>query len=436
MKRPYFSLFFKDHDMAVGKSKNSKTWVVYILRCKDDTFYTGITNDIEKRLAAHQRGTAAKYTRSRRPVCLMAISAKMKRSEAMRLEIDVKKKPREKKTAALKKSRTKKHPTIVKSKNNDHSVSRNDLKSIAGFWRVCLKKLHRKIPVQGSPERSIFRIVLEDQNGKYFVLEQISEKSLADKRRIVLTLDYLAAENCACIQPYLTSEEGDHWIKHKEYFWQMIPYVRGEDLDRGKYMYDEWRGKALAAFLIELRHTSKEMPSHCSDGIFSLKKYIYKLVREINLYNSDIQDEIQTIAGFLEKDFMRIYENLPVAFCHGDYHPLNIIWSDEDIRCVIDWEFCGIKSELYDAANLIGCVGMEDPRSLTGGLVNSFIADLKTANIISPESWKYLLEFIVALRFAWMAEWLRRKDADMIRLELDYMRLLMDHKNILQKAWL
>ena len=83
-----------------GKQK-SKVWVVYILRCSDDSLYTGMTNNIEKRLAAHGQGTAAKYTRSRRPVKLQATSAMMNRSDAMRLEIKIKKLPRAKKIAAL-----------------------------------------------------------------------------------------------------------------------------------------------------------------------------------------------------------------------------------------------------------------------------------------------------------------------------------------------
>jgi homoserine kinase type II len=61
---------------------------------------------------------------------------------------------------------------------------------------------------------------------------------------------------------------------------------------------------------------------------------------------------------------------------------------------------------------------------------------MKKAKIISKTSWMYLLEFIVALRFAWLAEWLRRKDTEMISLELDYMQLLIDNKNVLQKTWL
>ena len=45
-------------------------WFVYILECRDGSLYTGITNDIERRLQQHNDGTGARYTRSRRPVRL------------------------------------------------------------------------------------------------------------------------------------------------------------------------------------------------------------------------------------------------------------------------------------------------------------------------------------------------------------------------------
>jgi putative endonuclease len=87
--------------MKTKKLKINKSWLVYILRCKDNTLYTGITNNIKKRLAAHNQGTGAKYTRSRRPVKLSAKSRLLCRTEAMRLEIKIKKMPKEKKIAAL-----------------------------------------------------------------------------------------------------------------------------------------------------------------------------------------------------------------------------------------------------------------------------------------------------------------------------------------------
>jgi len=65
-------------------------WSCYILRCADDTLYTGITNDLEKRLAAHNEGTAAKYTRARGPVELVFIEDCADRSEASKREMAIK----------------------------------------------------------------------------------------------------------------------------------------------------------------------------------------------------------------------------------------------------------------------------------------------------------------------------------------------------------
>lgn len=421
--------------MKTRSGKKSKAWVVYILRCCDESLYTGITNNIKKRVAAHNKGTASKYTRSRMPVELLTTGMKMGKTEAMRLELKIKRLPKEEKLAALKKlSRGNSKSTISVIEKN--IFSKETLKTVSRLWQVNLKKTHKNIPIQGSPERSTFRVVLEDENNNFFVLAQISPKSLENKKRIATILDFLAKKNLACVQPYLASEKREFVIEHKNNFWQIAPFVQGVELDRGKYIYDKWRGLALAKFLIDLHHKSKRLPSPNPRNVFSLKNYIYKLIREINLYNKDIKDKINDIADFLEIDFMPVYEKLPVTFCHGDYHPLNIIWSSDNIKCVIDWEFCGYKSETYDVANLIGCVGVEDPQSLTGDLVKYFIVEMKKANIISKISWIYLLEFILALRFAWLSEWLRRKDTEMISLELDYMRLLIDNKNILQKAWL
>lgn len=64
---------------------------VYILRCKDDTFYTGYTVDIEHRLKCHQEGSASRYTRGRTPVELVYLETCPTKSEAMKREIAIKK---------------------------------------------------------------------------------------------------------------------------------------------------------------------------------------------------------------------------------------------------------------------------------------------------------------------------------------------------------
>lgn len=61
-------------------------WHVYILRCRDGTLYTGIAVDLRRRLDAHERGVAAKYTRSRRPVTLAYQESQPDRSSAQKRE--------------------------------------------------------------------------------------------------------------------------------------------------------------------------------------------------------------------------------------------------------------------------------------------------------------------------------------------------------------
>jgi putative endonuclease len=55
----------------MAKLKRSGRFFVYILRCRDGTFYTGYTPDLERRLELHNSGKGARYTRSRRPVTLV-----------------------------------------------------------------------------------------------------------------------------------------------------------------------------------------------------------------------------------------------------------------------------------------------------------------------------------------------------------------------------
>ncbi len=65
-------------------------WLVYILRCSDGSLYTGITNDLPKRLKAHAAGKASKYTRSRLPVRLAYSEPQRSKSAALKREAAIK----------------------------------------------------------------------------------------------------------------------------------------------------------------------------------------------------------------------------------------------------------------------------------------------------------------------------------------------------------
>ena len=75
------------------------SWYVYMLRCGDGTLYTGITDDVPKRLAAHRAGKGAKYTRGRRPLELVYMEEQPDKSAALRREIQIKKLSRPEKLA-------------------------------------------------------------------------------------------------------------------------------------------------------------------------------------------------------------------------------------------------------------------------------------------------------------------------------------------------
>jgi putative endonuclease len=79
-----------------------KDWLVYLLKCIDNSLYCGVTKDIESRLFKHNKGLASKYTRSRLPVELSAVRKDLTKKGAYRLEYQIKKLPADMKIEALK----------------------------------------------------------------------------------------------------------------------------------------------------------------------------------------------------------------------------------------------------------------------------------------------------------------------------------------------
>lgn len=78
---------------------------VYILECADGTLYTGWTNDIEKRVQAHQSGKGAKYTKVRLPVKLVYVEVCEDKSSGMKREYEIKKMKREAKLRLVEKGK-------------------------------------------------------------------------------------------------------------------------------------------------------------------------------------------------------------------------------------------------------------------------------------------------------------------------------------------
>ena len=82
-------MLFRSAGVRMGVAQ-TMSWVCYILQCSDGTLYTGITNDLERRLAAHNAGTAAKYTRGRGPMELVFVVSCADKSAALKCEMEIK----------------------------------------------------------------------------------------------------------------------------------------------------------------------------------------------------------------------------------------------------------------------------------------------------------------------------------------------------------
>lgn len=85
-----------------------KEWTVYMLECADGTLYTGITDDLPRRLKAHNAGKGAKYTRGRGPVMLRYQELVPDKSSALKREIELKRLRKSEKMA------------IIHEKDNNH----------------------------------------------------------------------------------------------------------------------------------------------------------------------------------------------------------------------------------------------------------------------------------------------------------------------------
>jgi len=111
---------------------DKKRWIVYLIRCSDESLYCGITNTLKNRLIAHNSGRGAKYTRSRRPVELVAASSEMTKSDALKLEYRVKQVPANKKYLELGKEKIKMTKKLKK-----------DLQAISKELQVLADKIER-----------------------------------------------------------------------------------------------------------------------------------------------------------------------------------------------------------------------------------------------------------------------------------------------------
>lgn len=306
---------------------------------------------------------------------------------------------------------------------------------VESLWGIRVAGICRDASIQGSPERSLSRAVVEGACGSLFFMEKFAQEKFRHRSRVARTLVLLNRGGLSRALAPETARTGEYLPFFRDACFQVTRFVDSTELDRPQWLSSADIGTQMAGFLIEMKGASKGIGREISFPAFSIKTYIYRLFRDMETHHPRHLDQYLPILSFLEKGFMDAHDSLPRDFCHGDFHPLNVIWDQHRIRGVIDWEFTGMKPDCYDAANLVGCAGIEHPEGLAMPMVTSFLSQLKQAGVISVQTRKWFPEYVLALRFAWLSEWLRKQDDQMLETEAAFMNILIGHMDELRDIW-
>ncbi|MFP4520693.1 MAG: phosphotransferase [Fibrobacterota bacterium] len=261
------------------------------------------------------------------------------------------------------------------------------------------------------------------ESGGNFLLEKIRPEEAEykeDTARIMSSLKNMGLDR---IHPYCEFGEKDHVFKTSEGFFQIRPFAEGSPPERPAFIHDLEKARNSSAFLNEL-YALKNAPEAAAKRVFIFSAFLKGFREKLQTNSPELLSETKTELDFVLKIIPDAEKASPAVFCHGDFHPLNIVWKGDEISSVIDWEFCGYKHPLFDAAHFIGCCGFENPEFLFSPFVKSF-----SANLAFPQDMKAKIpEIILAGRFLWLSYWLALRDEDLISLEKEYISLLF--KNI------
>jgi homoserine kinase type II len=288
--------------------------------------------------------------------------------------------------------------------------------------------------------------VVHGSTGQAFALERLHQGQHAPREAIARNLARLDERGMPALLPYLPVPGGceasqalphelkTHVLEAQGACWMLAPLFPGEPLPRPEFIEDPARGESLADILLALRGAAGGAELEDTRPGLDLTAYAASLFTTLKRREPGVASRLaaplRSLAGAMDE-----LEGWPKAFCHGDFHPLNVLWREERAAALIDWEFCGIRPALYDAANLVGCVGMENPDGLARGLVPAFLARLGRGGFLCAADWPRLAAFAPLVRLAWLSEWLRKHDREMIGLELDYIELLVEHRDRLAGIW-
>lgn len=358
------------------------------------------------------------------------------------------------------------------------SISPQHLHHILPHFGLGFAGVATEHAIPGSPERCVERTVAADTTNALWMIERLAPTQRQRRETVAHLLAALHQRGLSWVPAYLpttphpmASGTSTRQTTAKTYVlqymgshWQVSPFVAGHPLPRPEFLMDAWRGNAIATMLLALQDAAQHVAVPPAP-VPPLADYIKHMLGSLATRQPGIYRRLQPAIAALG-DVQALVAAQPQTLAHGDVHPLNLIWRNNPalhrtpalrdgyaagntpatsdtlapgdkretrttgphsapgtLAAAIDWEFCGRQPLLYDVANCVGCCGFEHPSALTGPLVTA-LAQTLLAEGLSPSLMALLPRMILASRFGWLAEWLRKHDGDMLDMELDYMSIL------------
>ena len=303
-------------------------------------------------------------------------------------------------------------------------------------WGVAFSAMRKDLAISGSPERCLHRQVIEDEQGSLWLLEQLAPGQAEHHDAIARLLSELSDRGLAGLAPYrrtasrpvsggsacVEDPNGPFVCRDWGACWQLSPFIQGTPLRQPEYLDDRCKGDSIGGWLAGFRRTALkiEVPGPLFD--IGLPGFIADLLSRMAGVRPDVHERAERILPSLG-GFLEAYPELPGALCHGDMHPLNVIWGTSGMLAVIDWEFAGVRSELYDLANCLGCAGIEGRGRRDVPFVQALLQRARDEGLIHDNA-KWLDSAVLATRFGWLSEWLRKEDEEMIQVELEHMEAM------------
>ncbi len=281
--------------------------------------------------------------------------------------------------------------------------------------------------IYGAPSRSADRVVVTDKNDEKFIVEKHHFWNMGKKVKIAENINLLHSNGFEECSPYIDSVQGLSVIEFENRCWMVQKFIDHDKLHRPDYLDDGLKGKAAAETLLKMYEISSNLKMNDSIDPFSLAEHTLKTVKKIRHIHPEISAKTLDVLNIIEYSFVHLIEKMPVVFCHGDYHPLNILWDGNNVKKVIDWEFSGYRPILTDIANIIGCAGFENVSAFNRDFVRNFLEVIKNSGFLSDILFEKITLFTLGFRFSgWLNEWINDKDGAMIQREIKYLNLLRE----------